>query len=293
MEIMKKNHRNIAIVSIAGIALIIILIVQSYPLTISPLNGGGGGGEPESNELHQIIPYPNTDGNILLRWGALDTSSLGFGESVPVHYEVYRSMDGGSWLKIFEGYDILTYEDEGLYDGEYKYLIRSSVFVLKNIVVQSNVVSITVNIPGPGENLPLNPSITINDGAETTNSFELALTLSCDNADEMRFQIDIGIWTEWTTYSTSHTLMLNESYLYDDTFRVGVVFRNVDGTTEDAGYKNIYDDITYEPPEGNGDGDEEPPELSIDYTLIYVLVGVLAGLVGIVVFMKYRKIKPK
>jgi len=283
---MKKNHRNTAIVSIIGIALIIILlVVQLYPLTISPLNGGGGG-EPESNELRQIIPYPNTDGNILLRWGALDIQSLEFGESIPVHYEVFRSMDGGSWLKIFEGYDVLTYEDEGLYDGEYRYYIRSSVFVLKNVVVQSNVVSITVNIPGAGENLPFNPSIIINDGAKTTNSLTITLTLSCDDADEMRFQIDIGIWTEWTAYSTTHILMLNESYLYDDKFYIGVVFRNADGTTEDAGYKNIRDDITYVTSE-DGDGDD----YEMDYTLIYVLGGVLAGLGGIVVFMKYRKIK--
>lgn len=291
MKIMKKNHRNIAIVSIAGIALIIILIVQSYPLSVAPLNGGGGGGDLESGELRQIIPYPNTDGNILLRWGALDTTSLEFGESVPVHYEVFRSTDGGSWLKIFEGYDVLTYEDEGLYDGEYRYYIRSSVFVLKNIVVQSNVVSITVNIPGAGENLPFNPSIIINDGAKTTNSLTITLTLSCDDADEMRFQIDIGIWTEWTAYSTTHILMLNESNLYDDKFYIGVVFRNADGTTEDAGYKSIRDDITYVAPNGDGDGDGEG--YKIDYTLIYVLVGVLVGLVGVVIFMKYRKIKPK
>ena len=137
---------------------------------------------------------------------------------------------------------------------------------------------------------PSNPSIIINNGETTTNSLEVILTLSCENADEMCFQISEDIWINWTAYSTSYIITLFENDPAAPDYRIGVIFRNEEGTTEDAGYGDIYDDIIYDPeevpppPPPPPDKDEE-----IDYTLTYVLIGVLIGLVGIGIFLKYRK----
>lgn len=236
--------------------------------------------------LEPIVPNPNIDGKIVLKWCEVALAS---------GYKIYRLTDG-IWSEIVDlSEGTIEYTDTVDESGEYSYYVASYTFAYEH---PSNTESVTVDIyipdpPPDPDILPQNPSIVIDNGAETTDSFTITLTLSCDNAEEMHFRLYGDYWTNWTSYETTYTLILCEEYLQSDNiFRVGVVFWNENGTTEDAGYGDIYDDITYEEPP------EEPPEeldtdKETDYTSIYILIGVLFGLAGIGVFLRYRYKKRK
>ena len=241
------------------------------------------------------IESPNTDGSIELDWN--DVSPVGRYE---VGYNVYR-LWAGSWTKIDStAKGVSEYVDTVEENGVYKYYVTSKTFKVFPPTFyeseMSNIQSVTVDIhipepDPPPDILPSNPSIIINNGAETTDSLVLTLTLSCDNAEEMSFQIYYGMWTNWTVYKTTYTLTLSENNPDIPDFRIGVEFRNENGTTADAGYKDTWDGITYEEPtngDGNddGNGNGEPP---VDYTWTYVGIGVLVALIGIIVYLKYRK----
>lgn len=240
--------------------------------------------EIDAPTLNSIIPNPDPDGRVELNWNDIDIP----GYSADPCYKILRSKDGGVWQELFTEYSF--YDDPKsslltLENGVYKYKVRAFRALSPELYAESeysNIQSVTVGVLS----LPTNPSIIINNGDLTTDSFELTLTLSCDNADEMHFQIDIGIWTNWIAYSTTNILTLTEGHLDNNKFYIGVVFKNTDGVSVE-----VFDDIIYEGPSNgnNGDnGDEEPP---VDYTLMYVLIGVLVGLIGMGIYLRSRKNK--
>lgn len=275
----------------------ILLIISSFSIiftisyivffAVAPPNGNGGYEEDYSPSiryniipptLEPIIPTLSTDGNIRLDWNDAETINSDLLDEISFsYYRVFRRKDGKTWELIIN-FPNIEYLDCGLTKGTYEYKIQSVFSKLNEIHNSdfSNVHFVVVGII----TLPSNPSIRINDGDETTDSFTITLTLYCDDADEMKFQIYIGTWIDWVNYTTTYTMTLQEEYLDDNQFYIGVIFRNEDGESNE-----VFDDIEYEadgePPPLNGDED--------DYTLIlYVLLGVLVGLIGIGVFLKYR-----
>lgn len=241
----------------------------------------------------KAIESPNTDGIIELDWDTVSNPADG----IVCGYLIYRQFGSGGWIEIGEVLiGITDYTDNVNVNGTYQYYIKTVMFSYRFCIetisepsnIQSVVVGIYVYVAPPPEAYPSNPSISINDGDETSDSFEVTLTLYCDNAEEMQFQISVDIWTNWTVYATTYTITLFVNDPDYPEYRVGAVFRNGVGTTEDAGYGDIYDDITYEP-EVVPPPPPPPPNGDVDYTLMYVLLGVLASLIGIGIFLKYRK----
>ena len=234
--------------------------LPDYEPNITPMS-------PVTPILNLIVPNPTTNGIVELSW---DYEWLAW-------FKIWRQKDDESWEIIKTGLFMETsYTDTITANGEYKYVIIAyiTLIIVKYESDYSNVQIMLTNIPI----LPSNPSISINDGAETTDSYEVILTLGCDNADEMRFQIKEGYWTEPVDYTTTYPITLFEDDPWSPNYRVEVEFKNIYGTIKED------DDITYECDTCNGDGDGE-----IDYMLAFVLVGVLIGLIGIGIFLKYRK----
>lgn len=103
----------------------------------------------------------------------------------------------------------------------------------------------------------------------------------------MRLQRTYGVWMEWVSYSTSYTVML----IFDDPdypyYRVSVEFRNDDGTSE-----IVWDDIIFEVEEEEQPSGS-PLKESYNYTIVYILVAVLIGLIGIGIYLKFRKKRSK
>jgi len=237
---------------------------------------------------------PPTNPSIIINDGANTTDSLeviltlSCNYATKMQFEIYGNLL--NWVAYIEIYPFTFSQESPDYpiykvgvifgndDGETEIIYDEITHVIESVL----------------EVLPTNPSITINDGAETTNSFENnILTLYCENATEMQFKINDGVWTDWIEYSMTYTIILPENDIGYPDYKVEVVFRNIVGTTEDAGYENVYDEITY-----NSEGELPPlppPEDDdkIDYTLTYILIGVLGGAIGIVIFMKVRKNKSK
>lgn len=79
--------------------------------------------------------------------------------------------------------------------------------------------------------MPLSPTISIDEGESTTSS-TANLTLSCTNADKMRFRVNAGSWTAWESYSTSKQIDIS-SYS-DQTVIIEVQYWNAEG-----GYSEI------------------------------------------------------
>lgn len=293
---MRDKQRNILLITgiiiAVFITLSIFITVIFYPFIIVPPNGGEDRPDyelpPSTPTLYNIRPDPDSDGEIILDWSA--SSSVWY-------YNVYRRRGA-------DGIDEKIAEITGSYftdsvtkSGLYYYRIEA----VNNIgCAWSNQESVTINLPL----FFIDPSISINDGAETTNSIFVTLKLYCGNADEMQFQIMEGFWTNWTAYATTYIITLFQNDPFYPDYRIEVVFRSGGVTTKDAGYTGsnaIFDDITYviENGDGNGDGngddngdgngDDNGDDKPVDYTLIYVLLGVLVGLVGIGIFLKYRK----
>lgn len=284
---MRDKQRNILLITgitiIVFITLSVFITVIFYPYVVLVPSNGGTWGEPDytlppsTPTLYNIHPDPDSDGIIILDWSV---------SSDVWYYNVYRRICvDGIDEKIAE-ITISYFTDSATKNGLYYYRIEA----VNNIgSAWSNQESVTINIPL----FFIDPSILINDGAETTNSFEVILTLYCGNADEMQLQITEGFWTNWTAYATTYTITLFENDPFYPDYRIEVVFRSGGVTTKDAGYTEgnaIYDDIIYDP-----EGEPPPPppvliEEEIDYTILtYILLGVLVGLVGIGIFLKYRK----
>jgi len=146
-----------------------------------------------------------------------------------------------------------------------------------------------VYIP-PGE-VPTNPSIIINQGATSTDKFEINLELSCDYAAQMRIRLDFdGGWGAWERYTTLKTVILPDTSIDYPDYRISVQFRNAYGVSEE-----VYYDITVhiETPIPSPTIPTEPSETVVKpiietYQIIGIVVAVV--LVGtIVIIQKLRK----
>lgn len=257
-------------------------------------------GQEENVPMLFPIESPNIDGAVELRWNPVmweGQTSLEI-----VEYRVYRSKDDGGWSRIADDIYVTEYTDNviSIGSGKYSYYIVSafgSVYYGEPLVSDdSNIETVDVMLDDSENNNngytdpPSNPTIVINGGANETDSYEVTLTLSCIDAEEMRFSIDWDDYGGWIPYDTSHILNLpvldHEYYEYV----VGVQFQNVKGTSETVEDSIIFDiiedeDEDEEPPVPPPDDDDDEP----DYIWIYILIGVLVGVIGIVIFLSYRK----
>jgi len=258
--------------------------------------------EAESIPYLKAIESPNNDGIIDLDWndvaGPLGGSVSG--------YRIYGQFAFGGWRLVEEvSKGITDYTNNVGTNGEYQYYVRSVTYYL-GIEMEggsSNVQSVVVNINGDGDDNgdddpdpvpdpvpPTNPTISINDGDATTDSLTITLTLSCDSATKMQFEI-YGNLLNFIAYSETYEIEFLQEGLDYPNYKVGVIFGNDDGETE-----IIYDEITYEEPEEEEEEEEEEEPISngeeeTNYTLVYVLLAILGGVIGVVVFVKYRKPK--
>ena len=132
---------------------------------------------------------------------------------------MYRSKDDGTFNLIattdLNSIELTSYIDYGLKEGQYDYKV-----ICTNVdgdSDDSNTESVTVDLSGNGD-LPENPSIKINDGDETTDSFRVTLTLSCENAEYMSFRVSIGgeleDWTNPESFDFYKSLTLPDASNY-------------------------------------------------------------------------------
>lgn len=293
---MDKGSRRVLLVLVIVFGFITVYLIGNFTGTWMVMSGGNMGSLdtstydslPSAPVLNDILPKTDTDGDITITW---------VGSERTWYYNIYRRLSvGGTETKIGIGVLGLSFTDTSpKIDGGYQYRIEA----VNNIGrVFSNWETVFVEIPYPPPVvLPTNPTIIINSGALTTELFEVTLTLSCDNADEMHFQKSEGVWTDWEPYSTTYTLLLFDGDPYYPDYRVEVEFRNVDGTTKDAGYDNVYDEITYVELEELEEPEEPTPSMppadggdgGFDYTIMYIVVGVVAVLGVLVMFIQLRK----
>lgn len=188
----------------------------------------------------QSIPSPDTDGIIDLRWNAVDGAT---------DYWVYKQFNGGSITQVITQYTRTSLRITNTEEGTYEYSVKAHNYVGYSGL--SNTISVVIDFPEvappgpiPGEESPSNPTISINEGATITD-FEISLTLSCDDADEMRFKIDSdsenGVWSIYESYATTKALTL--PYKFSTTnihYEVSVQFYNKYGTSE-----IVYDEIEF------------------------------------------------
>ena len=132
--------------------------------------------------------------------------------------------------------------------------------------------------------LPSSPYIIINDGAETTNSTLVVLTLSALNAEEMCFKNDTtGSWSDWEPYSTNKHLYL-EGSINDTVYSISVKFRNSFGETSPNSDDILYIIKIYN---NNNNNNEDP---SISYGNFYI---VIMSLTLFYLIIKLRRRKKK
>ncbi len=113
---------------------------------------------------------------------------------------------------------------------------------------------------------PKNPSIIINNGAATTSSSLVTLTLSASLALEMRFRNEpTGEWTDWEPYTTTKQVYLAGT-IPNTVYSIYVEFQNEGGKTDP-----VYDSITYIVPVpsnpsiiiNNGDNSTDSPLVTL------------------------------
>jgi len=277
-----KTAVKVKISFILCLALIVVIIIATVSFQLgwfAPIDVGEDNGElpnyeptisrfaPNTPVLDPIIPNPNTNGWVELSWDEPEWLA---------YFRIWRKKDDESWKLIATGIFMETsYIDTLTENGEYKYVMIA--YLVRYESNYSNIETVLTNIPIP----PTNPSIIINNGAETTDSYNVELTLYCNDADEMRFQIKEGYWTDYVDYATTYPITLFEDDPLSPDYRVGVEFKNIYGTIE------TWDGITYDPEEIIPEDDDEE-----DYILLtIVLILILGSLIGIVIFMKVRKKK--
>lgn len=288
---MKKKQRNIIII------LILLFTMSIISIQIIPFASSGdynGLPEPTYDELYSpstpilnsIDPDSCLDGSVELSWSESTTPE---GVVNPVFYIIYRMKDFDSWefltSLIGRSHIDLISIIEGEYH-EYRYVVIARYVYVEHFDVKCYDSQYSyIQFIAIGELNPLtDPSIIINFGASTTNTYDVILILYCDNDPEaMSFKLSLdSVWTAWESYSTTKNVTLPESSIYNPNYTVGVKYKKNSWESEP-----VYDDITYDPEASPPNGDGKPT----DYTLLYVLLGVLGGLIGIGVFLKYRKPK--
>ena len=229
---------------------------------------------PEAPVLESINPSLNDDGIIHLSWSPSQDAT---------EYWVYRSDNDGTTIRVKK--TTYTYFIESLSSGNYEYSIKAcNIYGVSSF---SNSETVTVDLGD--ENLPTNPSIIINGGDTTTDSFVVTLTLSCDDANEMRFKLSYDTsWTSWEIYNTIRIVTLPENSIDNPEYRVGVMFQNENGETE-----VVYKDIKYVSGDnGDGNGDDVPDDAGDDYIIYLILSLTFTGFIVVIVLIR-KKLKRK
>ena len=133
---------------------------------------------------------------------------------------------------------------------------------------------------------PSNTSISINNGASSTNSTLVSITLSAVGASEMCFRNGTtGNWTSWEAYNTTKKLYLAGS-TNNTEYTIYVKFQNSDGETTP-----ISDSIRYLiTGEDEELGKNKSSPAIPGYPAAWVIISLLGGICLIVIFNKYKKL---
>lgn len=237
---------------------------------------------PSATTVYTISPNPNIDGVITISWLSISDAD---------DYELYRSKDGGIFSPITTTAET-SYPDTVFLDGTYYYKVICRGVDDNSGFSNTQSVKVEIYVAPPPLVLPTNPSIIINNGDLTTDSFDVIITLSCNDANEMRFQISSGVYLDWVPYSTSYTLTLSKVNPDYPNYYIGVTFRNQDGNSGE-----VFDGIKYEVlDDGNGDGNGNGEESIITPEQIGIIIAVIIIVIPVVVIRaltKKKKIKSK
>lgn len=213
----------------------------------------------------EIIESPNIDGEISLEWDVVPDA---------LYYKVYKSIDGVNYDVIYPIIEENYYNDLVYIDGTYSYKIKAGNDVGTSDF--SNIVSVTVQLPRIPD-VPLMNELTYEIIEDTTRVCIDWEEVDCDSYNLYK-SIDGGDYEliEEGLTSTSYSEVLTEDGLYI----YGVSAVNIFG---ESGLSDPTSIIITE------DGGVEPPAEADDYTMLYILLGILVALVIPIVILVKRK----
>lgn len=139
----------------------------------------------------------------------------------------------GSW-SIWESYETSKhlYLDGSVNNTEYTIFVKFRNNLGKSDIVSDDIIYKNIF-------LPLNPSISINNGDIYTNNTLVNLILYSIYANEMCFKIDNGYWSDWEIYNTSKQMNVSGSE-NNTKYTIYVKFKNVFGESDMVSDSIIY-----------------------------------------------------
>lgn len=267
----------ILLITIVGI----IAMVQIFPFVfIRPAS-------PTAPVLNDI-PSHNTNGNIDLSWSASEN---------PCSYRVMMSTDNGAtWSQIVRPlpYSTTFFTKTGLVSGNFKFKIIAWVGIAIPSSAVSNIVEVTVSISNLSP--PANPSVSINNGDTTTNTRDVVLSLSCNNANGMYIRAYVD--------GVLRPILVDGRPLFPEPYLVGryltlpkasigAIYIISVNFTNGYGWIEASDTITLVlDSDGNGGagGDGGNGEPGITTEQIAIIVVVIIASIGVVIFIqRYSK----
>ncbi|MBA7498739.1 hypothetical protein ES704_01476 [subsurface metagenome] len=216
---------------------------------------------PTEPILKNIIPNPNINGEINLRWDSVSGATV---------YIIYRSKDGGSLETLDVNFEANSYTDSVSESGVYSYRVKAGNSA--GYSRYSNEESVTVQLT----NIPPNPTmnqITYEIIDETVEVYLDWNEVICESYNVYR-SINYGDYAliEENIFSTSYFEVLTET---------GIVSYRVSAVNQygESGLSN--------PMSINISPEDEP---SADYIALYALFGITVVLVGVtVILLRMRK----
>ena len=147
--------------------------------------------------------------------------------------EVCFKNNTGSW-SIWESYETSKhlYLNGSVNNTEYTIFVKFRNDLGKSDIVSDDIIYKNIF-------LPLNPSISINNGDIYTNNTLVNLTLYSTYANEMCFKIGNGSWSDWEIYNTSKQINISGSE-NNTKYTISVKFKNVFGESDMVSDSIIY-----------------------------------------------------
>ncbi|MCP6718937.1 MAG: hypothetical protein KJI71_01715 [Patescibacteria group bacterium] len=304
---MKKKQKNFLIVSlIVGILSITIVgftLTQVIPLAFILHDDGGGSlpppppppvqvFPPPAPILASIIPNPDTDGDISLQWSIVSSISS-------VGYQLYFRPRGGSWVLI-KTTVLIAYTHRGLTSGTFEYAVKayseygiSILSNIKSVIVDISIISPLEPPPPPIIIIPEIPALFLtviipsvsSDGiiqlswTKESSALSYEVWRSDDGAPYVRIAdlIITGTYTD--------TIITNGNYNYK------IIGVNPTKRSPDSNIITVtvtIPTIQSPPPPPLPPPTEQSTPIT-DYTILYILLGGLGGLIATIIYLKYRK----
>lgn len=278
-----QNQKRIVIYSgILVSILIVVIFISVVPFGFLPYDNGGGEYVPPvgTPNLYMIEPNPDYDGNIFLNWSEVDEV---------FRYNVYRSKLAADASHRTEFVIIATiqnteYNDIGLSVGEYFYKIET---LRANGSVFSREQSVKVILPIP----PEKPDIRVSQFGDEPVKIswikpEGALYYKIYRSVDKNTWICID-----DAFYHQEIISLGGGLIYEDSgLDIGTYYYKIQAVNDygDSDFSNM--ESVYIGEEIPDEIPDEIPEDGNGNILTYVLIALLGGgIVGIVVFIKYKK----